>query len=281
MKWKFYHIINFCYIIAIPTWWFALSASMGFETGFEFGQRDEFNLDNEFWNLAFFFLAAVVLTIIGLVLIKKYSKNRKSSALYLGTYNLVFAVASGYEAMRKFILFNEQFDAAREVTTFVLISWALIYYMLFMQEIFRGNSKFENHKKSQGALLLLVIASDFILFLYPFIFTGKKAADWDIGELPKYIAFGILGVTVIILSVWQIRASFRLVQRSKDPDTRIGITMIGVSAIVYLAVIASIILKESVVIFDAVLPLLVFVVSITTYLGYVYPSRKQKMEPGD
>ncbi|MBD3186967.1 hypothetical protein GF325_09085 [Candidatus Bathyarchaeota archaeon] len=275
MKNRYHRIILLLYAIAIPSWLFILAAVMEFDIGFKFGMRDVFGLKNEVFNFVFYAIAAGVLLVIGTLLFKKYRSNHKPAALLLSTYNFLLAIASGYESMRKFILFHDRFDAAREVLTFIVMSCAIIYFFLFMQEIFTGSFKFDDHRKTHAIFFSAIIIGDIFLALWPFVFTGKEAASFDISELPKYIGFGFIGVTIIVLCLWQVRAAFLLVKKSDNTRVQTGLKMMGLSAIAHLSIIASIIIKEELVIFDAILPILVFTASILTYMGYVYPSRKE------
>ena len=82
-------IINLIFIIGIPLWLIAVAATVNFDTGFEFGIRDVFGLQNEFINFMFFSIAAAVLIVIGMQLLRKLKRNKKNSALLLATYNII------------------------------------------------------------------------------------------------------------------------------------------------------------------------------------------------
>ncbi|MFX0102048.1 MAG: hypothetical protein ACFFCS_20955 [Candidatus Hodarchaeota archaeon] len=263
---KYFIIINLLFIIAIPIWWFSLAAVMNFDIGFKFGPHDDLELGNVYSNLIFFGSAGVVLIIIGIHLLSKYNKNKKDSALILGTYNLILGCAACYESIRKFIDFTRKFDTAREDLTFVLMSWAVIFFFLFLQEILRGNFKFENHRVTHTSFIIIMVTVNFFVMLWPFYYEF---------EVIKYIGVATLGITVVVLSIWQIRSALRLRKKSSEKVVKQGLAMIALSGVFYIVAVITLALIEVDPIFDMIVPMVILVLAIVTYMGYVFPSKKR------
>ncbi|MBN2153533.1 MAG: hypothetical protein JW839_18910 [Candidatus Lokiarchaeota archaeon] len=269
MERKYFWIINSIYIVLIPAWLVLKSASLGFDVGFSWeiqpDMLDKVSVELVVVNSIILLSSSAVLVVIGLNLVGKFLTNKKDAPLLLGTMNLVLGGGLAWDGIRKYTTFaSDEFRNAGEAVIFVLLSWAIIMLLLFLQDIFTGSFKHENHQLSQIVFAVLNALAVFFLMGWP------AFIPLDVSTITGY---AFLIATIIPLSVWQLRATYALVKGTKDKRTRQGLSMIGYSAIFYLSVLATVAFKKLWFPLDLLLSLLLLGMSVTMYLGFIRPSR--------
>ena len=250
------------YLVSIPTWLILQAAGMNFDLEFMWE-----NSPNAFLNSPFLFVSSAILLIIGIVLLKKYFKNKKDSALLLACYNIIYGFSSFLEGVGNFYAYGSRYDQVSENLIFILVAWAVVFFFLFLQEIFTGSFAYKDHKLTHKIFLSLLVAGVILTMMV------LPSRDLDIIH---QLGVGILAITLIILSIWQMKAAFHLVKRADEPNVKRGLQMIGISGLCLIAVIVLIVLKMLVEFVDPLIPIFVFSASIFSYLGYVQPSKAKK-----
>ncbi|MEX2680206.1 MAG: hypothetical protein Q6373_001280 [Candidatus Sigynarchaeota archaeon] len=266
---RYYICINLIFLAIIPSWLVALAS----QTRFDVDARWILS-ENALPNSLFLLASAVVLYLIGFALLRKFVTNNKDSALLLASYNILYGTSSLFEAAGNYLEFARNFNQALENVVFVMIAWAMLFFLLFLQEIFTGSFSSRKHKISHAVIALLVgigVASMILdsLYIIPGVF--------------NYFGFALLGVTMIILCTWLLVAASKLVRKTGERNARIGLLMIGLSGAFLIAVVLCIALKALTQLpaLDALIPVLVFSASIITYMGYVHPSRVQSQRANE
>ncbi|MBN2153337.1 MAG: hypothetical protein JW839_17925 [Candidatus Lokiarchaeota archaeon] len=266
---RYYLAINLLFLAIVPSWLVVAASTTGFDVGARWSMSD-----NAVSNSVFLLASTFVLFLIGSILLKKFSTNGKDSALLLASYNILYGTGSLLEAAGNYLDFARVFNQALENLVFVIVSWTMLFFFLFLQDIFTGSFSSKQHKSSHVAMASLVAigAASMVFdsfYLIPSVF--------------NYVGFGLLGVTMITLCTWLLVAASKLVKKTGERNARIGLMMIGLSGGILIAVILCIALKAliNVPALDALIPVFVFSASIVTYMGYVYPSRARSQRAGE
>ena len=263
-------VINVIYIVLIPIWVLLLGALYNFNIGFSWGPQPELFVSESFTilNMVFLFLSAVTLLGIGILLLSRYIKRRKDALLLLGMANIIISFGLFFDGVRKYMTITVwPYRNMVEIMALFVIAWGMIFYYLFLQEIFNGNHDFKAHRRSHIIYITLTIATNLFFIGFP------ELVDPFITNIFAYIPMLIL---IIALGSWQISAAMRLVKKTNDKRARIGIIMIGYSAIFYLAIIAVVGLKKIIFELDVLLSILLFAWSVVNYIGFIYPSKKKE-----
>ena len=142
----------------------------------------------------------------------------------------------------------------------------MIFYYLFLQDVFTGTYSREKHKRTHVIFGALLVATQFFFVGLPGL------VDPAITDVLAYIPMMVL---IVSLGIWQLRVASKLKKKTSEKRARIGISMIGNSAIFYLLIIVVVGLKKAWFYLDLGLSILLFLWSIVTYMGYVYPSMQK------
>jgi len=267
---RYFIIINLIYAIMIPLWLITTAAVLNFELGFSWKPQEDIFISIEYVliNMIFLFTSSILLSIIGVILLRKHLENKKEAPLLLGTYNLIASAGLFIEGIRKYTNITEElFRVAVEAMIFIFVSWAFIYLFLFLQEIFTGDFSNKKHLKSHLIFGIILSIGDMFFMGVPQIISPS---------ITLIIAYVFLFLLIMPTSVWQMRASYRLTKKSSEKRVKRGILMIGFSALFYFMIFIAVPLKKLLFSLDIVLSILIFGLSLTTYLGYIYPSRAVK-----
>nr|MDO8113545.1 hypothetical protein [Candidatus Sigynarchaeota archaeon] len=262
---RYYLTINIMYLITIPVWLLIAASFTGFDTGLTWSLSG-----NAISNSLFLFASSAILLIIGFALLRKFMGNKKDSALLLSTYNLLYGSSSFLEGLGNYMDFHPALNQSVENLTFILVSWAVIFFFLFLQDVFTSSFSNEKHLRSHVFFGIMIVLGDVLLILDGLGF-GMN--------IFSYSGYAIFAIALIILCVWQMVAAFKLVKKSSEQKVRVGLVMIGLSGLLYIFVVVAIALKaivSGIDYIDVIIPILVFTASIVTYMGYVYPSRHPK-----
>ncbi len=264
-------MVNAIFIALLPSWLIIKAAALGFDLGFSWAPQPDLFVSFEFTylNMAILFMSAFWMAVIGMMLLKKFKERKKDMPLLLAMFNLVLAGGFAWDGIRKYTTYNEIYRNAVEAIVFVCLAWALVFFIGFLQDVFTGSYAFKDHKKADIACIVLIATSVFFFMGWP-----------DLMPLivSTYIAYLVILAVIAPLGAWQIRTTFKLAKRTEDKRSRIGISMIGYSAIFYLSIIAIIAFKKLFFPLDLLLSIFILMLSVATYLGFIYPSRKQKNE---
>ncbi|MHA1684316.1 MAG: hypothetical protein ACTSUE_25490 [Promethearchaeota archaeon] len=217
----------------------------------------------------FLMVSALILGLIGLKLFFKYRQGHRLSTFYLGSYNLIYCVGSVFEAMGNLMNFGYLLNDATDTIVYIMMMWAVIFFFLFLQEIFSGTSTIQEQKKMRILFMVFSIVS--LLFLFSSPFTAR---------LFSAIGTGIMVILFLLVYTWQISAASKLVKKADDDVMKAGLKMIALSGVIFIALILMVIVKSFVSnpviekMLDIGIPVAVLVSAIVTYMGYIYPSRK-------
>nr|MDO8087271.1 hypothetical protein [Candidatus Sigynarchaeum springense] len=269
MERKYYWIINMIYVILIPAWLVLKAASLGFDVGFswqmEADMLEKVSVEFVVINSILLLSASVVLFVIGLHLVGKFLSNKKDAPLLLATMNIVLAGGFAWDGIRKYTTFSsEVYRNAGEAVIFVFLSWVIFMLLLFLQEIFTGTLKFEDHVRSQTIFTVLNACAVFFFMGWPALMPVLVST---------YIAYCLLIAVIIPLGIWQFRATYSLVKRTTDKLSRRGLAMIGYSAIFYLSALGTVAFKKLYFPLDLLLSILLLGMSVMMYLGFIRPSK--------
>lgn len=269
MNRKYFIIINVVFAIALPAFIISKAAGVEWQVGFSWEpQIMDYGYAFVIANLIILIAAGVILIMIGAALLKRHKENQKESPLLLGMFNIVIGGGFIFDGIRKHTSFaSDSFRNGIEGIVFIALSWALIFFYLFLQDIFSGDFSWKRHSKSH-VFYIAVIATSLVFFhgMHPYV---------DL-ELTTIIGFVLQLLVIIPLGAWQLRASYKLAGKTQDKASRQGIIMIGLSAIFYLSILAIVALKKVLFTLDIIMSALVLGLSIVTYLGYMHPSRAKK-----
>lgn len=269
MKRAYFKIINLVYGIAIPAWLLICAGALEFDVGFKWKLSE-----NVIPNVTFLSIAIAIETIVFIRLFSRFKKHGKDSALLLASFNALVITQNLLETFGNFTGFHEIFGQANENLIFILVGWSLIFFLLFVQDIFTGGFSFKKHKHTH------LIFSSIIVVLTGFLMVSPFMPAYPSLEVIMNIGFGLMGALIITLAIWLLIATNKLAKKAGDQVTRIGLRMIGSSGVLYIAILISVGLKslaESIsTVLDIITPILIMATSIVTYLGYVFPSKKRK-----
>ena len=157
---------------------------------------------------------------------------------------------------------------------FVLLGWGFIFFCLFLQEIFTGSFKFKDHRGVDIILLCLLGFG-----ISGFLIDSFKVAT----ETFRIASFASLGIAILLLSLWEVIGASRLIRKtSEDRNTRVGLWMIALSGLVFVALIGAILantLENQTL--NTPIRILMFAASLLVYMGYIYPSRQKKVKKNE
>nr|MDO8116378.1 hypothetical protein [Candidatus Sigynarchaeota archaeon] len=269
MEKRFFWMVNAIFITLLPAWLIIKAATLGFDLGFSWAPQPDLFVSYEFTylNMAILFTSAFWMAIIGLMLLKRYRERKKDMPLLLAMFNLVLAGGFAWDGIRKYTTYNDIYRNAVEAIVFVCLAWALVFFFLFLQDVFTGSYAFKDHKRADITCIILISTSVFFFLGWP---------DLMPLVVSTYMAYAVILAIIVPLGAWQIRTAFRLAKKTEDQRSRIGISMIGYSAIFYLAIIAIIAFKKLFFPLDLLLSIFILALSVATYMGFIYPSRKPK-----
>nr|MDO8108799.1 hypothetical protein [Candidatus Sigynarchaeota archaeon] len=265
---RYFLIINALYLITFPAWLVIKAASVGFDLGFSWQPQPDLFVSMEFTitNMVLLFTASAVLFIIGTRLLKKFILNKKDAPLLLAMFNFVLAGGLAWDGIRKYTTFTSpEFRNAVEGIIFVSVAWALVLLYLFLQDIFMGSFKFKDHVKWHTVFIILDACTVFFFLGWPALMPLLVST---------YMAYFFMAALIIPLCAWQIRATYRLVKRTDDKQTKRGLSMIGYSAIFYLLALGTVAFKKLYFPLDLLLSISLLSASVVMYLGFVQPSKK-------
>ncbi len=269
MERKYYLFINLAYLVLFPAWLVLKAASLGFDVGFSWeiqaDMLEKVSVEVVVTNSILLLSASVVCSIIGLSLLGRFLSNRKDAPLLLGTMNFVLSGMLAWDGIRKYTTFaSEEYRNAAEAVTFVFLSWAIFMLLLFLQDIFTGSFKFKNHSLTQAIFAGLNACAVFFMMGWPSLMPLVVST---------YVGYLFLIIIIVPLGIWQFRATYKLVNGTKDARTRRGLSMIGYSAIFYLLCVGTVAFKKLYFPLDLLLSILLLGMSVVMYLGFIQPSK--------
>jgi len=263
---KWFLILNTCYISGIVIWLISICFSISWQIDFAWNF-----VGNKIVNLFLMAISGIVMIFISSKLLSKYFEGKKLAPLLLGCFNLIYSISIIIEAFGNIAHYG-LLNTGIERLIYVLINYALVFFFLFLQEIFSGSIKREKHAASQNFFIILSSLGFFLIAISVFP---------EIPTIVDTLGLVILLFLFMIVNIWQIRSSSLLIKKTDEERIKKGLRMIAISGVMYISILVMIGIKSATeeeslyVIFDILVPVLVLCTSIVTYMGIIMPSRKQ------
>nr|MDO8116046.1 hypothetical protein [Candidatus Sigynarchaeota archaeon] len=215
-----------------------------------------------------FFIAGGIFIFMSIKLLVRYKNNKKLSALLLAIFNLGICGSNVIEGFGNSLRFADLLDATLQNLTYVSFTWGIAFLFLFLQEILAGS--FLDRKNLGSQLFFFSMMAAAVVMLVTSVMLSLPGAF-------TFVAMGLVMLVTVILSVWQIRAGFKLRRKTEDRNAKNGLMMIGMSGILILFLLFFILFKAINVMpgfeFDYLIPPMAVAISVAMYLGYINPSK--------
>ena len=265
MQRLYYIIINVIFASTIVIWYALTLYSASFQTGMNLGP------DPNIAATIFIIIACVIIFFVTFRLFKKFLETEKDSTLLLATFNAALSVSLIFELVRHVFTFISVHVMSSFVygIIFLFLAWGFLFFLLFLQDIFTGTFSFKKHK----------IADIIFLSLIGFGISGFILDSFDLVTQAYTIpSFATLGITILLFCLWEVIGASRLIKKAQNDKTaRIGLIMIALSGLVFIALDLAILVNIYVDI-SIFIRILMATATLLLYMGYIYPSRQKKLE---
>ncbi|HME53793.1 MAG TPA: hypothetical protein VKM55_16315 [Candidatus Lokiarchaeia archaeon] len=217
----------------------------------------------------FIIIACVIIFFVTIRLIKKFLETKKDSTLLLATFNITLSLSLIFELIRHLFTFISVHVISSFVygIIFLFLAWGFLFFLLFLQDIFTGTFSFKKHK----------ITDIIFLGLIGFGISGFILDSFNLVSQSYTIpSFAALGITILLFCLWEVIGASRLIKKVKNDKTaRIGLIMIALSGLVFIALVVAILVNIYIDL-SIFIRILMATATLLLYMGYVYPSRQKR-----
>ncbi|MHA1716790.1 MAG: hypothetical protein ACTSXP_14190 [Promethearchaeota archaeon] len=215
-----------------------------------------------------FLATGIIFISIGLILLGRYVKYKKSSALLLSIYNLLYGSSSLIEFFGNIINSTDLTNNTLQNMTFFTFGWATLFFYLFLQELFGDSFIHKKHNRTHVVVFGITGFSAVTSVVSSFI---------DIGAV-FVLSLGISIFLILFLALSLMITTLKLRKKADDKVSKDGLLMIALSGLFMMLLIISFVLKALGVseIFHVIVPACANAWTIFLYLGFIYPSWKRR-----